>query len=283
MARRRRLLAARRAVRGAFRPRPPGLLTGAPAAPGGFWQRVLPASLARSRLFWQVVFALALLGLLVQLRVGPALHAGAGRPRAAPLGGTPAADGQLADRLVAWLTTPSDLGGRGRAAVAAARAARDEGAGIPSALARGLAAALETPAAPTSAAGTVGPPPALALPVEDTAVLTVFSPDRPGVDLAGPEGAPVRAAAAGVVARIDYSEARRHVVEVAHAGGLVTVYARLDRVGVEPGARVRRGDVLGTLAGADPDSDRAYLHFQVWHRGRPVDPAEYLPGLDPGG
>ncbi|MHC1560393.1 murein hydrolase activator EnvC family protein [Actinomycetospora sp. C-140] len=75
-----------------------------------------------------------------------------------------------------------------------------------------------------------------------------------GADLAGRPGLAVVTAGDGVVVFAG-ALAGRGVVSVEHAGGLRTTYEPLV-VGVAPGARVRRGDALGTLASG--------------HRGCPV-------------
>ncbi|GMA31798.1 murein hydrolase activator EnvC family protein [Litorihabitans aurantiacus] len=72
-----------------------------------------------------------------------------------------------------------------------------------------------------------------------------------GADLAGVPGAPVRAAADGVVAFAG-SVAGKPVVSVDHADGIRTTYEPVEAV-VTRGAAVARGDVIGTLAAGHPD------------------------------
>lgn len=73
-----------------------------------------------------------------------------------------------------------------------------------------------------------------------------FGPGHRGADLAGRTGLAVLAAGDGVVVFAG-PLAGRGVVSVEHAGALRTTYEPLT-VTVTPGARVRRGDPLGTLA-----------------------------------
>ena len=66
-----------------------------------------------------------------------------------------------------------------------------------------------------------------------------------GVDLAAPDGTPVKAMASG---RVRFAGAQRgygNVVWLDHGGSVLTVYAHLSEIRVETGAAVRGGDVIG--------------------------------------
>lgn len=108
-------------------------------------------------------------------------------------------------------------------------------------------------------------------------------PDGPeyheGLDLAGEDGAPVRAVAAGQVASVS-RDARGIglVVTVAHAYGWTSVYGHLARAVVAVGREVEAGEVIGYLApgGDDGRARGAVLHFEMREDGKPLDPAPYL-------
>jgi murein DD-endopeptidase MepM/ murein hydrolase activator NlpD len=64
---------------------------------------------------------------------------------------------------------------------------------------------------------------------------------------------------------------------VSHGYGLLTVYAHLQsKLLVEPGARVRRGQALGTC-GSSGRSTGPHLHFEVRHGNTVYDPLTFLP------
>ena len=97
-----------------------------------------------------------------------------------------------------------------------------------------------------------------------------------GLDFAVPKGAPVRSAAAGsVLAVADYFFNGR-TVYVDHGQGLITMYCHLDRVEVEPGHPVMKGERLGT-AGATGRASGPHLHWSVILNGAMVDPELFLP------
>lgn len=97
-----------------------------------------------------------------------------------------------------------------------------------------------------------------------------------GVDFAAPVGAPVTAAADGTVALVSESlGGLGTIILVRHDDGLLTVYGRVEQVGLTRGAAVRRGQQIGIVApgaeGEDP-----YLHFEVRRGADSVDPEEFL-------
>ncbi|HEY6002936.1 MAG TPA: M23 family metallopeptidase [Anaeromyxobacter sp.] len=99
-----------------------------------------------------------------------------------------------------------------------------------------------------------------------------------GLDLNGPRGAPVVAAADGevVLARNAYYSGK--TVVLWHGAGVFTLYFHLDRIGVRPGAQVRRGERIGLL-GATGRATGPHLHWSAKVGGLYVDP-ESLLGID---
>jgi murein DD-endopeptidase MepM/ murein hydrolase activator NlpD len=103
-----------------------------------------------------------------------------------------------------------------------------------------------------------------------------------GIDLAGPFGTPIVAAADGVVVSADVSTVGygNHII-IAHAGGLLTLYGHLEAMMVKPGDAVKAGQVIGLL-GSTGNSTGPHCHFEVRVNGTPVDPRPFLPALPPG-
>lgn len=101
-----------------------------------------------------------------------------------------------------------------------------------------------------------------------------------GVDIAGPQGAPILAAGDGVVARAGTDPFLGNFVEIQHGMGYLTVYGHCRQVAVARGAEVRRGQVVAYL-GATGEASAPHLHFEVWHHGTAVDPRRFLQGEPP--
>lgn len=96
-----------------------------------------------------------------------------------------------------------------------------------------------------------------------------------GVDLAGTPGAPVRAAADGVV-HFAGTVVDRGVVSIRHAAGLRTTYEPVTPA-VRAGQAVRAGDIIGTLSPGHPGCpEAACLHWGLRRGDQYLDPLAML-------
>ena len=98
-----------------------------------------------------------------------------------------------------------------------------------------------------------------------------------GLDLAAPAGAPVSAAAAGLVVLVerDTTGYGTHVV-LDHGSGVTTLYGHLLDTALRTGDLVFEGDPIGRV-GSTGNSTGPHLHFEVRVEGHPVDPESHLP------
>lgn len=96
-----------------------------------------------------------------------------------------------------------------------------------------------------------------------------------GVDIAGREGEPVMAVAAGVVTFVGEQEGYGRLVEVDHGNGYVTRYAHNRSLTVKLGQRVDKGQSIAQL-GSTGRSTGPHLHFEVLYQGKLVNPARFL-------
>jgi murein DD-endopeptidase MepM/ murein hydrolase activator NlpD len=101
-----------------------------------------------------------------------------------------------------------------------------------------------------------------------------------GIDFAGRLGAPVRAAAGGVVAQADFRADYGNVVRIDHGGGSATLYAHNHKLLVRVGDRVSASQQIALL-GSTGRSTGPHLHFEVHQHGRRVDPKPYLLDASP--
>lgn len=96
-----------------------------------------------------------------------------------------------------------------------------------------------------------------------------------GADLSASTGTPVLAAAGGTVVIADAHYFSGKSVFIDHGNDLITMYFHLDRIDVEEGQTVARGQAIGTV-GSTGRVTGPHLHFGVrWHGAR-VDPAVLL-------
>ena len=99
-----------------------------------------------------------------------------------------------------------------------------------------------------------------------------------GVDIAAPEGTPIRAAAPGRVVAAGFVEGLGNRVVLDHGQGLQTVYAHCRKLTVRPGESLGHGQPLGTV-GQTGLATGPHLHFEVRRDGVPVNPDELMSGF----
>ena len=96
-----------------------------------------------------------------------------------------------------------------------------------------------------------------------------------GIDIAVPEGTPLRAADGGTVAIAGWTGGYGNYTCINHGGGVSTCYGHQSRIGVSVGQSVSQGQVIG-YSGNTGNSTGPHLHFEVRIGGNPVDPMGYL-------
>lgn len=96
-----------------------------------------------------------------------------------------------------------------------------------------------------------------------------------GIGIAAAQGTPVKAIAAGTVEYSATFGTYGITVIVNHGGGDFSLYASLERALVGKGARVAKGQQVGTVGIADPEMP-PHLHFEVRRNGPAVDPTDWL-------
>jgi murein DD-endopeptidase MepM/ murein hydrolase activator NlpD len=96
-----------------------------------------------------------------------------------------------------------------------------------------------------------------------------------GIDIATPYGTPVHAVAEGMVTFAGVRRGYGNVVEIDHGNGYMTRYAHNSKLDVHPGQHVQVGDVIAQ-AGSTGRSTGSHVHFEVWYKGRVVNPLAFV-------
>lgn len=99
-----------------------------------------------------------------------------------------------------------------------------------------------------------------------------------GIDIAAPEGSPIKAAEAGTVVFSGVVSGYGNLVEIDHGNGFVTKYAHTQENLVVVGQKVGAGQLIARV-GATGRSTGSHLHFEVHKNGTPVDPQLFLQRL----
>jgi murein DD-endopeptidase MepM/ murein hydrolase activator NlpD len=99
-----------------------------------------------------------------------------------------------------------------------------------------------------------------------------------GINLAVPEGTPIKAAEEGVVAYAGNElKGYGNLVLIRHGDGFVSAYANASELLVKRGDTIKRGQVIAH-AGQTGNVTSPQLHFEIRKGSTPVDPAKYLNG-----
>ncbi|MCY4574740.1 MAG: M23 family metallopeptidase [Gemmatimonadetes bacterium] len=96
-----------------------------------------------------------------------------------------------------------------------------------------------------------------------------------GVDVAVPSGTRVRPILNGRVRFAGVMEGYGNVVWVDHGDDLLSVYAHLSEILVQPADEITKATVIG-LSGRSGNATGPTLHLEVWRWGREVDPVHFL-------
>jgi murein DD-endopeptidase MepM/ murein hydrolase activator NlpD len=96
-----------------------------------------------------------------------------------------------------------------------------------------------------------------------------------GMDIAVPEGTPIRAPRAGIITTTGNFYFNGNTVFIDHGQGLVTMYCHLSKIGVAEGQTIAVGESIGAV-GKTGRVTGAHLHFGTYLNGAAVDPALLL-------
>ncbi|MEH2477655.1 murein DD-endopeptidase MepM/ murein hydrolase activator NlpD [Nitrobacteraceae bacterium AZCC 2146] len=138
------------------------------------------------------------------------------------------------------------------------------------------------PESPTKAADATGALPTFRWPVRGRVVTgygaKTNGKSNDGINVAVPEGTPIKAAEDGVVA---YSgnelKGYGNLVLVRHSNGYVTAYAHASELMVKRGETIKRGQVIAK-SGQSGEVGSPQLHFEIRKGSSPVDPLQFLNG-----
>jgi murein DD-endopeptidase MepM/ murein hydrolase activator NlpD len=157
-------------------------------------------------------------------------------------------------------------------------------AAAPVSTARSITPAADNPAPAAKPVTSAAAVPTFRWPVRGR-VISGFGPkttgqQNDGINVAVPEGTPIKAAEDGVVAYAGNElKSYGNLILIRHSSGYVTAYAHASEIMVRRDEPVKRGQIIGK-AGQTGSVTAPQLHFEVRRGSSPVDP---MPYLDKGG
>ena len=100
-----------------------------------------------------------------------------------------------------------------------------------------------------------------------------------GVDIAEVPGESIRAVHDGTVVMSDFTANDGYTIVIQHRENMISVYRNCYRLMKSIGDKVVKGEAIGTFSSINNDSKKSgkhFLHLELWHRGKPLDPNTYI-------
>jgi murein DD-endopeptidase MepM/ murein hydrolase activator NlpD len=98
-----------------------------------------------------------------------------------------------------------------------------------------------------------------------------FTRFHAGLDIGASWGSPIVAAGDGRVVAAGWAGGYGREVQIAHGGGLVSLYGHMSEIVAQPGSFVHAGQLIGYV-GSSGLSTGPHVHFEVRQAGQPVNP-----------
>ena len=97
-----------------------------------------------------------------------------------------------------------------------------------------------------------------------------------GVDLVAAPKESVLATLEGTVVFTGFDPNVGNVIQVQHKNGFLSVYKHNELLLKEIGDRVKAGEAIALVGNTGKLSTGPHLHFELWYKGAPINPEEYI-------
>lgn len=97
-----------------------------------------------------------------------------------------------------------------------------------------------------------------------------------GLDVAAPKNTAVKAATEGSVISAGYTVETGYSIAVQHPNNVVTIYKHNSVLLRREGDNVKTGEAIAIIGNSGENTSGPHLHFELWHKGRAVDPELYI-------
>lgn len=100
--------------------------------------------------------------------------------------------------------------------------------------------------------------------------------DHYGIDIVAPANSVIKSVLEGTVILASWTSDGGNVIQIQHAHNLVSVYKHNSVLLKKQGDQVEAGDAIAVIGDSGDHSDGPHLHFELWNKGVPVNPSEYI-------
>lgn len=107
---------------------------------------------------------------------------------------------------------------------------------------------------------------------------TNFHPDdrHYGVDLTASPNETIVSVLEGTVIFAGYTPGWGYVIQIQHPQNFISVYKHCNSLMKREGDKVKGGEGIALVGDAVGKGDKPHLHFELWHKGNPVNPEQYV-------
>ena len=99
---------------------------------------------------------------------------------------------------------------------------------------------------------------------------------HPYIDIAAPENSVVSATLNGAVIYAGWSDDAGYAIQLQHDNNLVSIYKHNSKLLAKVGDKVAAGTPIALVGSTGTLSNAPHLHFELWHKGEPVNPQQYI-------
>ena len=97
-----------------------------------------------------------------------------------------------------------------------------------------------------------------------------------GIDIAASPNESVLATLDGTVILATYTADTGYVIQVQHSQNLISVYKHCGSLLKKVGDSVKAGEAIALVGNTGEKTTGPHLHFEIWNKGRALDPSKYI-------
>ncbi len=99
---------------------------------------------------------------------------------------------------------------------------------------------------------------------------------HPYIDIATSANSIVSAILDGTIISAGWTDDAGYTIQIQHSNDLISIYKHNIRIIKQPGERVQAGTPISIVGDAGKLSTGTHLHFELWHKGEPINPTLYI-------
>lgn len=97
-----------------------------------------------------------------------------------------------------------------------------------------------------------------------------------GIDIVADENEVINSVQDGIVVLANYTPETGYVLVLQHPNNFISVYKHNSALLKEQGALVKAGEPIAIIGNSGELSTGPHLHFELWYKSFPVNPADYI-------